>query len=418
MRSPSHGSVYARRVTIGTLAVVLTLLAACGADPEASLGQAPRVLPLPTSSIPARTAVALPTSTTVANDGAEPTHVPLSDLRFSLEPVGTFDGPIDIATRPGDPALYIAQKLGQVVRYLPGGDGDPTVVVDIADRITSQGEQGLLGIAFTPDGSRLVISHTDRDGASTIASYAVDPSGVTSDHQIHFSLAQPYSNHNGGDIAFGPDGFLYLGLGDGGAAGDPLDSGQDTSTMLGAIVRIELVADGYRPAPGNPLTSEGRPELWLWGLRNPWRFSFDRLTGELWIGDVGQNDLEEINVVAPQPSSRNLGWNRYEGTRAFADGILDDHLLPLLDYGHDQGRSVTGGYVYRGDRQPHLRGVYLYGDFAGGWVRALRRDATGAAVDHAEVLSGLGGVASFGEDNDGEIYVISLDGAVGRVIAR
>ena len=188
--------------------------------------------------------------------------------------------------------------------------------------------------------------------------------------------------------------------------------------MLGAMVRIELVADGYRPAPGNPLTSEGRPELWLWGLRNPWRFSFDRLTGELWIGDVGQNDLEEIDVVAAQPTSRNLGWNRYEGTRAFTDGILDDHLLPLLDYGHDQGRSVTGGYVYRGDRQPHLRGVYLYGDFAGGWVRALRRDATGAVVDHAEVLSGLGGVASFGEDNDGEIYVISLDGAVGRVIAR
>ena len=188
--------------------------------------------------------------------------------------------------------------------------------------------------------------------------------------------------------------------------------------MLGAILRIDLVGDGYRPAPGNPLTTEGRPELWLWGLRNPWRFSFDRLTGDLWIGDVGQNEIEEIDLVTPEPTSRNLGWNRYEGTRAFSGGTLDDHLPPLIEYGHDQGRSVTGGYVYRGSRQPELSEVYLYGDFAGGWVRALRRDASGAVVEHAEVLSGLGGVASFGEDTDGELYVITLDGDLGRLIAR
>ncbi|MDG2112436.1 MAG: PQQ-dependent sugar dehydrogenase, partial [Actinomycetota bacterium] len=176
-------------------------------------------------------------------------------------------------------------------------------------------------------------------------------------------------------------------------------------------------SDGYSPAPGNPLGTPDRPELWLWGLRNPWRFSFDRATGDLWIGDVGQGELEEIDVVAPTPIGRNLGWNRYEGKKRFTGDDLAAHAGPLVEYDHSVGVSVTGGYVYRGSAQPQLDGVYFYGDFGGGWIRTLRQE-DGVVSEHAVVLEDVGGIASFGEDSDGEIYVLTLGGPVYRIIAE
>lgn len=364
-----------------------------------------------------------PTSSTSApprglSDSAEPEEstIAITDLRFELSEYGSFEQPLDMAVRQGDGAIYIAEKTGRVRRVLDGVS-DVMPFLDLSDRVSTNGERGLLGIAFTPGGDRFVASYTDRQGDSVVASWPATTSIDLAGEVTHLVVGQPFGNHNGGDIAYGPDGHLYVALGDGGSGGDPLDSGQDTTTVLGAILRIDLTADGYAAVPGNPLSAPDRPELWLWGLRNPWRFSFDRATGDLWIGDVGQGDLEEIDVVAPDPDVRNLGWNRYEGTERFTGAELERHLAPLVEYRRSAGVSVTGGYVYRGEAQPHLDGVYFYADFVAGWIRALRYDGE-TVIEHAEVLDDISSIAAFGEDHAGEIYVLTLGGTVYRIVAE
>ena len=345
-----------------------------------------------------------------------PSQKPIAEVVLTLTELGVFEQPLDLATRPGDPALYIAEKTGRVRRVVDGQiDAEPWL--DLSQRVSTRSERGLLGIEFTSDGTRFIASFTDGDGTSTVASW---PAGERLDlgaEQIHLTLDQPFPNHNGGDIAFGPDGYLYVAFGDGGSGGDPLDAGQDTTTMLGGILRIELTTNGYEPAPGNPLTAPERPELHLWGLRNPWRISFDRYTGDLWIGDVGQDSLEEIDVVSPDPAVRNLGWNRYEGTRRFSGDELTEHHLPVLEYGRRTGESVTGGYVYRGQAIDGLDGAYFYADYEFGWIRALRLGPSGAVVEHVELFSDVRAIASFGEDEAGELYVISIAGPVYRIDA-
>lgn len=403
------------------LPVAISLfLGACSDDgPTATMQRIP--IEIPTTSSVTSPVTSTSTSTPGAVE-APPTTVPASrgvaiaDLTFELQLIGSLEQPIDMATRPGDAALYIAEKTGRVYRLIDGTP-DPEPFLDLTPNVSSRGERGLLGITFTPDGSRLVASYTDTSGTSTVASWPASPAIDPDGRQTHLTVEQPFANHNGGDIAFGPDGHLYVGFGDGGSGGDPLDSGQDTTTVLGAVLRIDLTTDGYSPAPGNPLSLPERPELWLWGLRNPWRFSFDRSTGELWIGDVGQDDLEEIDLVPRTPVARNLGWNRFEGTSRFSDGDVAGHLPPLVEYDHGDGVSVAGGYVYRGTAQPQLDGVYFYADFGGGWIRALRQNG-GVLTEHAAVFTDVGAVASFGEDHDGEVYVLTLGGPVYRITAR
>jgi glucose/arabinose dehydrogenase len=237
-------------------------------------------------------------------------------------------------------------------------------------------------------------------------------------------VAQPYSNHNGGMIGFGPDGYLYIGLGDGGGGGDPLDTGQDRTDMLGSLLRIDVSVNGaYTIPPSNPWAAHAsfRGELWNWGLRNPWRFSFDRQTGDLYIADVGQNAWEEINVEpASSAGGENYGWNLMEGTHCYGSGCTPTGLtLPVLDYGHGQGCSVTGGYVYRGTAVPELVGHYLYSDYCSGWVRSFQFQGGRAAnLMNRTALEPGGNVTSFGEDARGELYILTHQGRVHRIVKR
>ena len=235
-------------------------------------------------------------------------------------------------------------------------------------------------------------------------------------------IGQPYSNHNGGQVTFGPDGYLYVGLGDGGSGGDPRGHGQNLRTLLGTILRIDVSAldetGSYAVPPDNPFVGVqgARPEIWAYGLRNPWRFSFDRETGDLWTGDVGQNKLEEIDIIKP---GANYGWNIMEGTSCFrGPGCGSDDLEPpVAEYGRDGGCSVTGGYVYRGPRLPSLVGAYLYGDFCTGNIWALRHDGS-QVVDQALIADTDLQISSFAEGPDGEVYILSFTGEIARLALR
>lgn len=382
------------------------------------------------------------TATTVAEPVVDPASVPLA-----LEEVATMDAPIALATRPGEEdVLYVAQRSGEVrrIEVSTRSSGarrystDRSPVVDLSDVVTLDGERGLLGLAFSTDGRELYVSYTDGAGSSVVAAYPEETrsSGGFDDDAAReiLRLAQPFSNHNGGDIHVGPDGYLYVGFGDGGDAGDPLGSGQDTSTWLGSILRID--PDGGEPygvpasnpfadpdagADAEPGATEGRPEIWLYGVRNPWRFSFDRATGDLWIGDVGQNEIEEIDVLRADDgggAGANLGWNVMEGGELYGDATAPPrgHVRPVHTYTHGPGCSVTGGYVYRGADIPELDGVYLYGDYCESVVRALVVDGTEVTSD-TPLAVGTGGLVSFGEDADGEVYVLGVDpGTVHRIV--
>jgi glucose/arabinose dehydrogenase len=294
-------------------------------------------------------------------------------------------------------------------------------VVDISEGTTTDGERGLLGLAFAPAGDELYLSSTDLAGDTLVEAFAVVDGEVEADQRrVVFTLRQPRSNHNGGQVAFGPDGMLYLGLGDGGGSGDPDGAGQDLSTALGSLVRIDPVSARPYAVPGdNPFVGrdDAVDEIYAYGLRNPWRFSFDRRTGDLWIADVGQSEREEVNwMPAGAGAGANYGWNLMEGTLEFAGSEPDDHVPPIYEYETrgPQGCAITGGYVYRGGAVEGLQGAYLYSDFCDGGVRGL-------VVEDGEVVAqgdlGISGsrVVSFAEDADGELYLLNLDGSVQRI---
>ena len=256
--------------------------------------------------------------------------------------------------------------------------------------------------------------------------FAVREGGQLADpssERVILEVSQPYSNHNGGQVLFGPDGYLYIGLGDGGSGGDPHGNGQNLTTLLGTILRIDVRSSGaegtYRVPPDNPFagnTGGARPEIWAYGLRNPWRFTFDRKTGELWTGDVGQNRFEEVNIIKP---GLNYGWNIMEGDHCFGQSSCNAAGLepPVIEYGRDGNCSVIGGYVYRGTRLASLDGAYVYGDFCSGKVWALRHDGTGV-TEHMEILGSGPMISSFGETQSGEIYALSFDGSLYRLVPR
>jgi glucose/arabinose dehydrogenase len=300
-------------------------------------------------------------------------------------------------------------------------------MVDLSDRLRSGGEQGLLGLAVHPDfptDARVFVNFTDLSGDTVIASLGVDQDDTNridpeSFRQILF-IDQPYANHNGGGVAFGPDGYLYLALGDGGSGGDPQDNGQRTDRLLGKILRIDVdTGDPYGIPDGNPFVdADGMDEIWHYGLRNPWRFSFDRETGDLWIGDVGQGGWEEIDVAREGEGGLNFGWNRMEGAHCYGgDGCSQDGLaLPVTEYGRDLGYTVIGGYVYRGEAFPFLAGVYLFADYGSGRIFAID-GAKSSLSEPTQVGSVDGNASAFGEDAGGELYVTTLDGVIYRVTA-
>jgi glucose/arabinose dehydrogenase len=340
---------------------------------------------------------------------------------------GDFDAPVFLTAPPGDPRLFVVEQRGRIW-IIQDGQRLATPFLDIDDIVRSGGERGLLSMAFHPsyaaNGSFYVSYTSEPDGDTRIERYRVssDPNVAQPDgDRVIFELDQPFGNHNGGLIAFGPDGMLYIGMGDGGSGGDPRGHGQNKSSLLGALLRIDVDGgDPYAIPPDNPFVGiDGGDEVWAYGLRNPWRFSFDREGGSLYIADVGQNAWEEVNAVDSDASGINYGWNRTEGRHCFdASSCATDGLtLPVLEYGHGQGCSVTGGYVYRGAAIPAIRGHYFYSDYCSGFLRSFRLNGS-AAIDQREWEVGdLGRVLSFGEDSNGELYILSSNGNVYRLVA-
>jgi len=352
-----------------------------------------------------------------------------------LRLVGTFKEPITVAQPKGDTSrLFVVEQAGRIV-LLRNGKRLSTPFLDISRLVSCCGEQGLLGLAFAPDYSssgRFYVDYTDVNGDTRVVEYrrSLGNSNVADASTARIVLAQPQpqANHNGGHIVFGPDQMLYIGLGDGGAGNDPhglIGNGQNLSTLLGKILRIDPRQSGTSPytvPSSNPFVSKAgaRPEIWAWGLRNPWRFSFDRKTGGLAVGDVGQNQIEEIDwSPAPQRGRGvNYGWRPFEGTRVnFPGETAVGAVPPVIQYSHgSDGCSVTGGYVIRDPRLTALAGRYLYGDFCSGklWTANMRSGRLAAKV-RGTLAFKVPLLASFGEGADGRIYLVSLGGRVSRL---
>lgn len=345
-----------------------------------------------------------------------------------LEEVASgLSSPVHLTAPAGDARLFVVEQPGRI-RIVQGGRLLPTPFLDLTDRVRSGGERGLLSLAFHPryaDNGLLFVNYTDRDGDTRIERYRVrasDPNRADpASAKLLLRVEQPYSNHNGGQIAFGPDGKLYVGMGDGGSGGDPQGHGQNPRTLLGAMLRLDVDAgDPYAVPRDNPFVGNprAREEIWATGVRNPWRFSFDGRTGLLYVADVGQNRWEEVNVVEAAKGGLNYGWNRMEAAHCFSSERCDRSglVLPALEYDHSEGCTVIGGYVYRGSRIPALQGHYFYADYCQRWVRSFRYTG-GAAADRREWDFGeVGSILSFGEDAAGELYVLSDGGKVYRMV--
>ena len=340
------------------------------------------------------------------------------------------ESPLFLTSPPGDlNRQFIVEKPGRI-RILRDDGLVPTPFLDISTKVSGGSEQGLLGLAFHPQyaGNGLfVVNYTNTSGDTRVSLFRVsaDPDRAdASSEQVILAVDQPFTNHNGGMVAFGSDGKLYIGMGDGGSGGDPQNNGQSRNTLLGKILRLEVSGTGQVSVPSdNPFVGQPgiRPEIWSYGLRNPWRFSFDRSTGDLYIGDVGQNAREEIDVatdVVQFGRGRNYGWNIMEGVACFSGSNCDRTglTLPVLEYGHSEGCSVTGGYVYRGTALGAFSGHYFYGDYCQGWVRSFRLSGPGVVEQKEWVSLRPGGqILSFGEDARGELYILSGSGRVFRI---
>lgn len=352
---------------------------------------------------------------------------PLSrDRAIALHPVfgePPFQQPLGLEFDPVSGDGFVVEQRGSIVRVSTrDGRAIRTPFIDISSRVVSGGERGLLGLALDPTfaTSGVFFLHYSKapHGETIIARYRTASSGQgePASERVILKVPQPYTNHNGGQIRFGPDGYLYIALGDGGSAGDPAGYAQDRGSLLGKILRLDVRgenATAYRIPPDNPFRAPGeRPEVFALGLRNPWRFSFDRDTGALWAGDVGQNAWEEVDVVS---RGGNYGWNILEGTACFKprQGCPTLGLTPPIHtYPHTEGRSVTGGFVYRGKDIPTLRGRYVFGDFVSGTIWSIALDGGGRRVALESPLQ----ISSFGEDPAGELYVVGYGtGTVHRV---
>jgi glucose/arabinose dehydrogenase len=357
------------------------------------------------------------------------TTPPQTNPALAFTPVVSgFASPTAI-THAGDGSgrIFVVEQGGRIRIVSSGGVLLPTPFLDISGRLVSGGEQGLLGLAFPPGYSAkryFYVNYTRAtDGATVVSRFAVsatpDLADATSE-QVVLVVPQPFANHNGGQLAFGSDGMLYVGLGDGGSGGDPQGNGQNPATLLGKVLRIDVEAGvaPYQIPPDNPFVAvpAARGEIWALGLRNPWRFSFDRLTGDLYVADVGQSAWEEINFqAAGTAGGANYGWNLIEGPACYSPAVgcvpPSGYSAPVAYYGHDLGCSITGGYVYRGPGNPGMQGIYFYGDFCGGRLWGLRKVGTGWQADLLE-QTGFA-ISTFGEDEAGRLFV--ADYATGTI---
>ena len=352
-----------------------------------------------------------------------------ASVDLELEPVAEgLDSPLGV-THAGDGSgrLFIVEQTG-AIRVMRDGEILEEPFLDVGGLIVAGGEQGLLGLAFHPDyarNGRFFVDYTDVNGDTVVAEYTVsdDPDRADEDSaRTLLQVDQPFSNHNGGQLDFGPDGYLYIALGDGGSAGDPDGNGQNTGVLLGKLLRLDLDSgDPYGIPPDNPFANGGgEPEIWAYGLRNPWRFSFDSKTDDLWIADVGQGEFEEINRRPAAAGGLNYGWDQMEGLECYEGGDCDPagKIVPISGYDHDLGCSVTGGYVYRGKDFPELRGGYVFGDYCSGVIWAI--DATeGEFTEPVELMSSGLSISSFGLDEVGELYLTDLArGELLQVVSR
>jgi glucose/arabinose dehydrogenase len=370
--------------------------------------------------------------------------------------VDGLESPVALFTRPGDKeSLFVVEQGGKIIRFNAKDGSDRETVLDLSESSEVGGEQGLLGAAFNASGDELYVSFSAKQsGATVLSALAYPPTDLKDPGTTFLTLDQPFGNHNGGTLVRGPDDRLWFGFGDGGGAGDPEKNGQNPKTLLGTIIRIEplplakmgdapadrrytIPADNPFAAPdaSEPSTSEaaaGAPEVWLWGVRNPWKFSFDSKTGDLWVADVGQGDWEEIDLLPAANGTgkgANLGWNLLEGTHRYPpdqSGTVEDvkTVPPVLEYSHsDGGCSVTGGEVYRGKAVPGLVGFYVFGDFCKTQLMAVSaKAATDAAASQKTVEPVVlkGDIAQFsgaGTGPDGELYLASYAGSVSRIEA-
>jgi glucose/arabinose dehydrogenase len=418
-----------------TVSTTPPIAPAVGTEAQATAPIAPTLLPDTPTAVPdTPTPLPIDQPTTISSITPTPTSTPIPELTvtsINLVPIGSgFVKPVYL-THAGDERLFVVEQDG-TIRIIQDGDILPQAFLNIDSIVGSTAsEQGLLSAAFHPEfaeNGRFFVYYTDNNGDVVIARYLVDPNDPNQADPdsglVLLTLKQPYRNHNGGQLQFGPDGYLYVGFGDGGSANDPLGAGQDPTTLLGTLVRLDVDFDEtqYAVPASNPFVNDDtrRAEIWAFGLRNPWRFSFDRLTGDMFIADVGQNIWEEVHFQpADSPGGENYGWNIMEGTHCFQTEGCDEAGLeiPVVDYQHGDGScSVTGGYVYRGQQFLSLYGNYFYGDYCSGKVWSLLRQVDDTWVNNL-VFSGTNlFISSFGEDVNGELYLLSYgDGVVYQI---
>ena len=341
-----------------------------------------------------------------------------------LESFGpSFNSPVEIKNA-GDERLFVVEKSGKIKILNQNGSVNSTPFLDIEDRVsTNANERGLLGLAFHPnypENPFFFVNYTNNSGATTISKFSVSANqDIANDSEtILLEINQPYANHNGGCINFGPDGNLYIGMGDGGSGGDPQNFSQNTKSLLGKMLRINVNSGAYSIPENNPYGDE----IWSVGLRNPWKFSFDSLNGDLWIADVGQNEFEEINMVQNNPANINYGWRCYEGNEPYnLSGCPDEGLtFPVSTYSHynsgDFKCSITGGYVYRGNQISGLNGVYFFADYCSGEIGLLSKNENDEWDMSLAFPNINGSWVSFGEDINGELYIASINGGIYKII--
>ena len=409
------------------LLVLASFLSACGlkTPQQEPVSAAPTLLEISPSetSPPVATNIPAPATTTPEPTTLSVLTLPDPQTVIWREVASGLQKPTDIGSAgDGSGRVFVLEQVGRV-RILQDNQLLPSPFLDISQLVGSDSsERGLLGIAFHPKYAQngfFFINYTDKEGNTHIARFKVsteNPNQADPSSQMELLFVrQPYGNHNGGSLAFGPDGYLYAGLGDGGSGGDPLGSGQSLNTLLGKILRLDV--DGGEPYAvpvDNPFSEGGgEAEIWAYGLRNPWKISFDRVTGDLYIADVGQNQWEEINVTnSGAPGGINYGWNLMEANHDFSGAFYDAATLtlPQVEYSHAEGCSVTGGHVYRGELLPEWQGVYLYGDYCSGNIWGLLQAKANALLFKTNFS-----ISAFGLDETGEVYLADYSGSIYRL---
>jgi len=419
-----------------SIVILLFALTACGADQTTPLPYTVPPTAIPPTAIPTDFAPQSTSESPTDSPTAAPAPTSIPSVATLPDPAGFtwqvvmlgFNRPLDVQNAgDGSGRLFVVEQPG-TIKIIQNGEVLPTPYLDIHQRVGDQGnEQGLLGLAFHPryaENGYFYVNYTDNNGNTLIARFSVrtdDPNRADPGSELKLlSVQQPYQNHNGGVVAFGPDGYLYLGLGDGGSGGDPLGNGQSLNTLLGKVLRIDVdQGERYAIPADNPYAGSGEiyQEIWAHGLRNPWRFAFDHLTGDMYIADVGQNKYEEINFVpADTLGGLNFGWNIYEGNHAYQSVPSDavQYTFPVVEYAHGPGCSVTGGVVYRGADLPEMNGVYLYGDYCSGQVWGLLK--AGDAWQNQQLFRPDVRITGFGADESGEVYLIDQGGVIYKLV--